>query len=429
VTLGIASLGEVFVLGVRNLTRNKLRSFLTMLGMIFGVGSVIAMLAVGAGARAEILARINELGVQNIIVNSVKPPEESKPKTETNRRWIDRYGLTFKDREVVQQVCPGVERILPVNAVRQRLWYGSHGIDCSVLGVEAEHLRMFGLEVRRGRTFNEIDSRQAAKVCIVRPSLVSELETLADPVGLSVRIGTEPFQIVGVLDDARFSSHTKKALAIDGQHQEVYIPYSTSMRDFGTMTILRRGGSEERSIVELDQMVVRAKDAEAVGPTARVVGSVLARFHETKDYEIVVPQELLRQKEQTQEVFNVVMVLIASISLLVGGIGIANIMLATITERTKEIGIRRAMGARRSDILLQFLTETAAIGVVGGLFGCLFGLAAIWALIHLAGWQAVVAWSSFALALSISLGVAILSGIYPARRAARMDPITALRFE
>ncbi len=416
------------MLGVRNLRRNKLRSFLTMLGMIFGVGSVIAMLAVGAGARAEILARISELGVQNIIVNSVKPPEESKPKS-TNRRWIERYGLTFKDREIIEKTCQGVERILPVNVVRQRLWYQSHGIDCSVLGVEPEHLRTFGLTVRQGRTFNEIDESQGTKVCIVRPSLVRELETLADPVGLSVRIGNEPFRIVGVLDDARFSSHTKKALAIDGQHQEVYIPYSTSMRDFGTVTILRRSGSEERSEVELDQMVVRASSADAVAPTARVVGAVLARFHAKQDYEIVVPLELLRQKEQTQAVFNVVMVLIAAISLLVGGIGIANIMLATITERTKEIGIRRAMGARRSDILLQFLTETAAIGVVGGLFGCLFGLGAIWALVHVAGWQAVVAWSSFALALSISVAVAILSGIYPARRAALMDPIRALRFE
>ena len=427
-TSTLTGLGEVFVLGVRNLTRNKLRSFLTMLGMIFGVGSVIAMLAVGAGARAEILARIQELGVQNIIVNSVKPPEESKPQT-TNRRWIVRYGLTFKDREIIQQVCPGVERILPVNAVRERLWYQSHGIDCSVLGVEPEHLRTFGLAVRRGRTFNEIDSSESAKVCIVRPSLVRELETLADPIGLKVRIGSVPFEIIGVLDDANFSTHTKKALAIDGQHQEVYIPYSTSMREYGTMTFVRRAGSEERSIVELDQMVVRATNADAVEPTARVLASVLAHSHEKKDYEIVVPAELLRQKQETQDVFNVVMVLIAAISLLVGGIGIANIMLATITERTKEIGIRRAMGARRRDILLQFLTETAAIGVVGGLFGCLFGLGAIWALVQVAHWQAVVAGSSFALALSISLGVAIVSGIYPARRAARMDPIAALRFE
>lgn len=263
-TSTLTGLGEVFVLGVRNLTRNKLRSFLTMLGMIFGVGSVIAMLAVGAGARAELLARIQELGVNNIIVNSVKPPEENKPKTSRNR-WIDRYGLTFKDREIFKQVCPGVESILPVNAVRVRLWYQSHGIDCTVLGVEPEHLRIFGLDVRRGRTFNEIDSREGAKVCIVRPSLVRELETLADPIGLSVRIGNEPYEIIGVLDDARFSTHTKKALAIDGQHQEVYIPYSSSMRDYGTMTILRRAGSEERSIVELDQMVVRTtRDRKSV---------------------------------------------------------------------------------------------------------------------------------------------------------------------
>jgi putative ABC transport system permease protein len=201
------------------------------------------------------------------------------------------------------------------------------------------------------------------------------------------------------------------------------------MRTFGTLTYIQRGGSEDRSIVELDQMIVVATGAEAVYPTSRVISAVLEHFHKKRDYEIVIPLEQLEQLERTQAVFNIVMVLIAAISLIVGGIGIANIMLATITERTKEIGVRRALGATRSDIMQQFLTETAAIGVVGGLFGCLFGLGAIEVLTHYTNWKALVAPHYVGISLGISCGVAILSGIYPARRAARMDPITALRYE
>jgi putative ABC transport system permease protein len=420
--------GEVFFLGVKNLARNKLRSFLTMLGMIFGVGSVIAMLAVGAGARAEILARIQELGIRNIIVNSVKPPEETKPDS-SEQNWVDRYGLTFKDRELIEDTCPSVDRLLPVNLVRQRIWHGSKRLDGSIFGVQPEHLTLFNLKVCRGRLFNQIDSGTEQKVCIVRRGLLRQLETIEDPLGMTLKIGSYPFEIVGVLEDEQFGSHTRKALAIDDRTQEVYIPYTTSMRTFGTMTFIQRGGSEERSIVELDQMIVVAAADTQVMPVSRVISAILKRFHKKQDFEIVIPLELLRQSEKTQDVFNIVMVLIAAISLIVGGIGIANIMLATITERTKEIGIRRAMGARRRDILLQFLTETAAIGVVGGLFGCLFGVAAIWGLVHFTQWQAVVAPHYFGVSLLISCGVAILSGIYPARRAAQMDPITALRYE
>jgi putative ABC transport system permease protein len=363
---------ESFVLGLKNLRRSKLRSFLTMLGMIFGVGSVIAMLSVGAGARHEILSRIQELGICNIIINSVRPPDDTRNVNQDS--WIDRYGITFDDERRIREICTSVEDVLPVNLVRKRVWYGSKRVDSSVLGVLPEHLSMFHLDVGHGRRFTELDAATDAKVCIVRKSLLRELAPTQEPLSVVLKIGAYPFEVVGVLEDERFRSHTRKALSIDDRAQEVYIPYSTSMRTFGTATFIQRGGSSDRSIVELDQIIVMASSAELVYPTSHIVAAMLDRFHKRKDYEIVVPLELLQQSERTQKVFNVVMVLIAAISLLVGGIGIANIMLATITERTKEIGIRRAMGARRSDILLQFLTETAAIGVVGGLFDLhLFG--------------------------------------------------------
>ena len=421
---------ETFVLGLKNLARNKLRSFLTMLGMIFGVGSVIAMLSVGAGARHEILSRIQELGITNIIVNSVRPPEETRAsEVQDAENYIDRYGLTFRDREQIEKTCTTVREVMPVNLVKKRVWYGSNRVQASVLGVLPEHLEMFGLDVSKGRSFNHIDAATEAKVCIVRRSLLKHLNAVADPVGMVVKIGAYPFEIIGVLEDEQFRSQTREALAIDDRAQEVYIPYSTSMRTFGTLTYIETGGSADRSIVELDQLIVIAESAEMVHPTARMVARILGALHKKQDYRIVIPLELLEQSEKTQAVFNVVMVLIAAISLVVGGIGIANIMLATITERTKEIGVRRALGARRRDIMLQFLTETAAIGVIGGLFGCLFGLAAIELLKRFSGWEALVDPAYFGISLGISCAVAILSGIYPARRAALMDPIGALRYE
>jgi putative ABC transport system permease protein len=420
---------EVLALGLKNLLRNKLRTFLTMLGMIFGVGSVIAMLSVGAGARREILARIQELGIRNIIVHSVKPPEEAKPGTQEESRWMAKYGLLFEDRELLEATCPAIERVMPVNVVKQPVWRGSRRVNAAVMGVLPEHLAMFHLEVGRGRTFNEIDSKDRKQVCVVRRGLVQDLQLLDDPIGSMVHIGPEAYEIIGVLADAHFKAHTRAALAIDEHAQDVYIPYTTSMRNFGTITYVQRAGTQETSSVELDEMIVVVKDTDLVRTAAQMIERVLEHQHKKHDYEIVVPLLQLEQQERIQSVFNAVMIVIAAISLLVGGIGIANIMLATITERTREIGIRRAMGARRRDILTQFLTETAAIGVVGGLFGCLFGLAAVRVVVAFSGWQALTEPSYVLVALSISCLVAILAGIYPARRAALMDPIGALRYQ
>jgi putative ABC transport system permease protein len=418
---------EILAQGFRGLRRNKLRSFLTMLGMIFGVGSVITMLSVGAGARAEILARIGELGVTNIILNSIKPPEETKPQNQD--QWLFKYGLTFDDADYIQDIVPTVASLLRVNRVTQRAWFGSKRIEASILGVQPEHLEMFGLTVGRGRAFTRIDDMTRAKVALVRPGFVKQLETVLDPIGQWVHIGGYPFEIIGILEDAEFRSHTAKALNLDGVAQEIYVPYTTSMSTLGTTTVIRRSGSNEASKVELDQMVVSTAGPEQVFETARMLSSVLEQRHKKKDYEIVVPLELLQQSEATQRTFNLVMILIASISLLVGGIGIANIMLATITERTREIGVRRALGARRRDISIQFLTETTSIAVVGGLIGCLVGLAGIQGIARYTDWKAIVEPYYVLIALGISCAVGILFGIYPARRAAQMNPITALRHE
>lgn len=418
---------ETLHLGIKSLLRSKLRSFLTMLGMIFGVGSVITMLSVGAGARHEILSRIHELGVNNIIVNSVKPPEEAKIETEEEYKII--YGLTFQDAERIEKTCPSVERILRVNRVNERVWHGSHALDASVLGVEPEYLEAFRLDAGRGRVFGDLDRQGAGKVCVIRRGLLKQLKAVADPLELRLRIGSQSFRVIGVLEDASFRSHTRKALALDGRAQEIYIPYSTSMRVFGTVTYIQRSGSSEFTEVELDQVVVQAKDSDSVLATSKMIGTILRRSHEKRDFEIVVPLELLEQSRRTQRVFQTVMVLIASISLLVGGIGIANIMLATITERTREIGVRRALGARQRDIGLQFLVETTVIAGIGGLLGCAFGFIGVEGIVRFTSWKALISANYLFISLAISCTVGVLSGIWPARRAAAMDPITALRYE
>ena len=423
----IDRLFEILLLGVKSLLRNKLRSLLTMLGMIFGVGSVIAMLSVGAGARHEILSRLAELGVRNVILNSIEPPEENR--VEDDEEYKNTYGITFQDAERIESTVPTVERILRVNRVQERVWHGSKRLDATVLGVEPAYLEMFRLEVARGRRFGDIDSRERAKVCVVRKGLIEQLETIEDPLSLDLRVGGKSFRIIGILNDEAFRSHTRKALALDGRAQEIYVPYETSMRAFGTISYVARAGSTEFTEVELDQTIVVAKTPEVVFDTSRMIARILDYGHEKRDFEVVVPVELLEQKARTQKVFQTVMVLIASISLLVGGIGIANIMLATITERTREIGTRRALGARRRDIATQFLVETTVIAAAGGILGCLFGVFGVEAIVRYTDWKALIAPRYMAISLGISCAVGILSGIWPARRAARMDPITALRYE
>ena len=423
----IASIWEIACIGARSLMRNKLRSFLTMLGMIFGVGSVIAMLSVGAGARHEILSRLAELGVRNVIINSVKPPEDTK--VESDGGYKDIYGLTFLDAERIERTLPSIERILRVNRVNERVWKGSLRLDATVLGVEPAYLDLFGLKVSRGRTFNEFDAQHFAKVCVIRKGLLSQLKSIEDPLDMYLRFGGEYFRVVGILQDEAFRSHTRKALALDGRAQEIYIPYQTSMRAFGTITYVERAGGSEFTEVELDQLIAVARTPETVVDSSRMIARVLNSEHEKRDFEIIVPLELLAQKERAQKVFQTVMVLIASISLIVGGIGIANIMLATITERTREIGTRRALGARQRDIGTQFLVETTTIAVAGGLLGCLVGILGVQGIVRFTEWKALVEPQYMLISLGISCAVGILSGIWPARRAARMDPIAALRHE
>ena len=420
---------DLLRLALRNLLGHKLRTFLTMLGIVFGVGSVIAMLGLGTGAEQAILREIGRLGIGNIILNSVKPPDKTRD-TEEDEDWILRYGLTFKDEKQIRETIPGLKRALPVHRSRKTVWWGSRRAEAMVNAVTPVHLPLFDLNVVHGRTLTEYDDATFARVCVIRAGLLEQLGVFEDTVGKTLNVDGVPFRIIGILEDEPFVGYARKALSLDDNITEIYVPYNTVRNRIGTMSVRERTGSFEATDVELSQIVVAVEEPDDVLHVASMLERLLEKNHEEVDYQMVVPIEELTQRRQTQRIFNTFLFLIAAISLLVGGIGIANIMLSTVTERTREIGIRRALGAKRRHIMQQFLTETVAVSVFGGLVGVVFGHLFSWGVVEpLTGYDAIITDSSIALALGISMVVGVLSGIYPARRAARLDPIAALRHE
>ena len=424
-------LGEVHTLlrlGLRNLVGYPLRTFLTMLGVLLGVVAVIVMLALGAGAEQALLKEIGRLGIENIILNTVKPPDK-KDDTQTNAWQFNLYGLTFKDQRQIKDTVPSLKKVLPVHKRKRPAWWGSRKEEVTLYAVTSEHMRLFDLEVVRGRNLTALDGRDLKRVCVVRAGLLKELGIHRDPLDVTLQVGDHYYRVVGVLKDEDFLGYAAKALDVDSKTSEVYVPYETVFRRLGTRTENREQGSRERTDIQLSQIIVSVNDADDVLITAQMLKRLLDLSHENADYEMVVPLEVLEQRRKTQQVFNVFLIIIASVSLLVGGIGIANIMLATVTERTREIGVRRAMGAKRRDIVAQFLTETTVLSSVGGLAGVALSFATIDLVTSLLGWDALVTADSIFLALGISVGVGIVSGLFPAYRASRLDPIAALRHE
>ncbi len=420
---------ELIRMGLRSLLGYPMRTVLTMLGVVFGVGSVIAMLALGAGAERELLQEIGRLGIQNIIVNSIKP--EKPDEAEARGGYISFFGITFRDHRQILDTIPGLDRALPVHISKKKVWWGSRYLESSVFAVKPEHLQLFDLKASVGRTLTSSDEETLSRVCVIRSGLLEELGIYEDPIDLPLNINGEIFRVVGVLEDENFQGYARKALVVDSRSSEIYVPYNTILKRHGTRSISGSGSTGDwvATDVELNQIVISVEDLDQVLITSRMIDTLMANNHPEKDYEMVVPLEVLAQRRKTQQVFNLALVAIASISLLVGGIGIANIMLATVTERTKEIGVRRALGARRRHIIAQFLTETTTIATIGGAVGVLVGMLLVKLLTLFTGWSSAITLSSIVLSLSISMAVGIMSGIYPAKRAAALDPISALRHE
>ena len=415
---------------LRNLARHKLRTFLTALGIIFGVASVMSMVSTGEGARRAILAQIGELGIKNIIVNAHRPPEEENVQNQQqNRSFTIEYGLTFHDAEQIRKTLPNVREVLPVHDVDKWIWFKSRRLEAKVRGVTPEYFDRLNLTPMLGRKLTADDGLGRRRVCVVRARLLREAKYVGDPLHLDLRVGSQYLRVVGVLPDFEFQSPNKLVLGIDDRALEIYVPFETVADRVGFTSYTSRQGSSEAERVELHQIVCTVTSEDKVMEAARCIQAILSKLHKKRDYEVTVPLEQLEQREKAQQVFNYVLPIIAGISLLVGGIGILNIMLASITERTREIGIRRALGASRGDIVLQFLVETVVISTIGGMLGVALGLGGAPLLSRLTGWETMLTLWSIWLALFISMATGIVFGLYPARRAAYMDPIEALRHE
>lgn len=424
-----ARLHRSVLLGFKSLWLHRLRSLLTVLGIVFGVCSVIAMLAVGEGASYEAQEQIRRLGSRNIILRAVPPIEQDR--ASQGRSRILEYGLTYEDMDRIRLSIPGVEIIMPSRILRLEAWNGRHYIDATIAGTVQWYPQLRQLPLIEGRYFSTAEMEDNANVCVLSATAVPKLFPLEKPVGNSVRIGTDYYRVVGVLE-AEAPAPTSAANAGTNSDQplpDIYIPLSAAKHRFGEILVKRTSGSFEASRVELHEAVVQVANQDDVEETAEIIRQILARDRKKTDFKVIVPLELLRQAERTKQIFNIVLGAIAGISLLVGGIGIMNIMLASVTERTREIGIRRALGARKRDIILQFLIETVILSGSGGVLGVALGVVIPLVISAFADMRTIVTPGAPILAFSISGLVGVVFGIYPALRAANMDPVQALRHE
>jgi putative ABC transport system permease protein len=396
-----------------------------MLGMVFGVGSVIAMLAVGEGASQQALEAIKRLGSQNILLSSEKPSDDSGVGGASKNSKLVMYGLLYEDEQRIRETIPQVMLTVPARMVRRNTRFGDRQLQLRVVETEPSWFNAVERPVLAGRVLKQNDLDTVANVCVLTEMGVRRLLAAEEVVGQMIRIGSGSFEVVGIVKNEDGGS-----VRAPDSEADVYIPMSTGKKMFGDTSIrYTPDGHTEGERIELGQIIVRMANTEAVEAVSKAIESMLARFHKRKDYKIDVPLTLLREAERTKKTFNIVLGAIAGISLLVGGIGIMNIMLASVTERTKEIGIRRAIGARKSRIVVQFLINTCVLSIGGGLVGLLLGIAIPSLITLTTDMPTVVEPYSLFLAFFISAGIGIVFGLYPAMRAASLDPIEALRHE
>jgi putative ABC transport system permease protein len=403
--------------GWASLGMRRMAASLTMLGMIFGVGAVIAMRSIGAGAEREALALIDTLGMRNVMVQTREPTREAEL-VELRKSSV---GLSERDARGIADAVPAVSRVIQKATVETYRVLGEAGrAQPRVVGVSAEYADLMNLDLAEGRFFDSEDVATLAQVCVIGETVRRDLFGYGAALGGHLKINERWLTVVGVLAPSRIGGREVQGVRLTSTANDIYLPLTTAQRKF-TQSPLKS---------PLDELVVETRRGESPQEVAIAVDALLAQLHGGKtDYTLMVPEALLEQSRRTQRLFNIVMGCIAGISLLVGGIGIMNIMLATVLERTREIGLRRAVGATARDVRNQFLLEALMISAAGGLLGIAMGVAIAKAVALYAGWETVVTLPSILLASGVSVAVGMVSGLYPATRAAALDPIEALRYE
>ena len=402
-----------------NLLLHKLRTLLTMLGMIFGVAAVLSMLSIGAGAQQQVMAFIEGLGVRNVIVEA----RETLERQAFQKVRTQSPGLTFQDMRAIQAAVPGIDVLTPRKRFTPTQMVPKPAGEMPVVyGVEPVYQDIASLRLTAGRFFTDDEAARAAALCVLGEAARVALFGVSDPLGQFVKVGEHWFRVIGIAGPQATAREGVGGAPAQDRNNLIYVPTGAAMlRLEDSYTMLRD---------EIDGLYLRFTPAADISAGAAVMRGVLEASHRNaSDYSIIVPAELLAEQQRTKRIFDIVMVALASISLLVGGIGIMNIMLASVLERTPEIGLRRALGATRVDVIRQFVLETTLLAVGGGLLGLVLGLALSQAIASFAGWSTVVTGASLLLAFLVSVIVGLVSGIYPAMKASKLDPIQALRYE
>jgi putative ABC transport system permease protein len=408
--------GDCFEVGLKGLLLRRLRSLLSTLGIVFGVAAVIGMMSIGEGAKREAIEQIKLLGTNNIRVKPLRLTGEQA--AEAERRFS--RGLTDDDTAHIRASVPGSHQIAPIAFVEAEVRAGGRQSTAQVVGTTPQYEDVTNFRVGQGRFLTDVDVLDSKRVCVLGAEVAQELFGFRSPLGAELRIGDTWFTAVGVMEAREVREKRATVIKVRNINRDVFVPITAALRRFP------RAGDP----AAIDEIAIRVGNPEELGATSQIVDRLLARTHRgVKDYEVVVPEELLAQAQRTQRLFNMIMSSIAGVSLLVGGIGIMNIMLANVSERTREIGVRRALGATKRDIVAQFLVETILICLAGGVIGVVLGFGLAVLITVLAGWDTAFSLSSVLIAFGTAASVGVIFGLIPARQAAQLHPVEALRFQ
>jgi putative ABC transport system permease protein len=433
---------------VESVLINKLRGMLTALGVIFGVAAVIAMLAIGSGAKKFLLDQMRLIGTNNIVFTHVSPgkdkgsanEEETSVATANNETKLVTWapGMSKSDLEIIRNI-PSVELLSPEIIRQTKVIFNGKILDLRCVGVTNNFFALNQLSTSKGNFFSEEQLHDNKPVCVIGKNVEIKLFNGKDPIGRSIKCGNNYFTVVGVLERRLATKESLTSLGLRDLNSDIFIPIEVSLIRFGDRSQIRKedlgmrgreNSDKEVEVQQIDRLVVRINESKYLQSTADVITRMLKRRHGGQvDFEMEIPELLLKQEQKTQDIFNMVLAVIAGISLLVGGIGIMNIMLASVYERIKEIGLRRAIGATQKDIVIQFLFEAIFVSIIGGVLGILLGVVSAKAIATTAKIPTIISWWSILLSFGVAASIGLIFGLFPARKAAQLDPIEALRTE